>query len=296
MQALAVRYVSARRAEGAWTGDTPRRHSYVLDFFCREVKRLHDVDRPDEVTRHHVVEHLDLKLRPQTRRVKLSVIRCFASWLLAEGHIVEDFTHGIPSPKIPRESLKAWTGDEVAAVLNNVESTRAGLRDRAMILLMVHSGLRRIELHRLDVEHLSLTERSMFVRGKGGHERVTPVPDEAYDALIEMLAGWRYSTGPLFRSSTTGERLCRSTITKIVWRRARAAGIKQLPQDGRSAHGLRRTCGRDVYERCRDLNAVASLLGHANVATAQIYTGSARLEIAREAACGRSYRTRVRRR
>jgi integrase/recombinase XerD len=162
----------------------------------------------------------------------------------------------------------------VAALLNVPRSdTAVGLRDRALLELLYGSGLRVSELVGLDVDDVDLEEGSVRVLGKGGKERDVPIGRFGREAVAAYVTRARpdlesgRARGALLLN-TRGGRLSRQSVNRILGAHARAAGIERRV----TPHSLRHSFATHLLEGGADVRVVQELLGHASVATTQIYT------------------------
>jgi integrase len=228
-------------------------------------------------------------LRPATRRAYVGAVGRFCRWLLIEGHVEADLTAHLVKVREPRRAPRALRADDVARVIAACPSPRA----RASTLLMVQCGLRCVEVSRLDLDDWDDRARTVMVRGKGGHERILPVPDGAAAALDAYVAERGLRPGPLFLATGSkggpDGRLSARWISKQTGRAMTAAGVHRTAHDGRTAHALRHTAATDVLDRCHDLRVVQQMLGHDSLQSTQIYLGRAELGRLREAMAGRAY-------
>ena len=204
----------------------------------------------------------------------LSSVRSFHRFLLREGVADRDPAVGVAQPKLPRSLPHPLTVDEVRRLLDAPDkATPAGQRDRAILELLYGSGLRVSELTGLDVDDLDLEEGSVRVLGKGGKEREVPVGRYGRDAVETYLVRARpvFATGrgrgALFLNQRGG-RLSRQSCDRMVREASRAAGIDRHV----SLHTLRHSYATHLLEGGADVRVVQELLGHASVATTQIYT------------------------
>lgn len=221
---------------------------------------------------------------PATRREYLSRVRGFSRWLIAEGVIATDPTAHVPAIRQPRTVPVTLSESQVAALLAVCPDRRA----RAIVWLLVGVGCRCIEVERMRVEDYDPGRRVVLLRGKGDNEREVPVPSEVCRAIDDHLDRSGRRAGSMFVGERGG--LKSATIGTYVRRWMRDAGIKTTAWDGRSAHGLRRTAGSDVMERCGDVRVVQAMLGHARVeTTARHYLRPVPLDSLRDAMEGRKY-------
>ena len=191
-------------------------------------------------------------------------------------------SRALPTPRVPRVEIdpspaRALAREQLRAVERETDRLRSS-RDRAIMVLLLRTGLRIGELADLDVGDVRLTQRTgeLVVRhGKGDRRRVVPLSRSARKA---MRAWWTdreqhpsrssRDEGPLWLSRT-GQRLSVRSISKLVAAVMSAAGVRE------SAHGLRHTVATQlVREHRRDLVLVADILGHADVKTTRRYARS----------------------
>ena len=203
----------------------------------------------------------------------LSSVRAFHRFLLREGKISSDPTAAVIRPKLPRSLPKPLSVDDVARVLAHPDRSSKGLRDRAVLETLYGAGLRISELVGLDVDDLDLQEGSVRVLGKGGKERDVPIGRYARDAISAYLTRVRpqiataRSRSALFLN-LRGGRLTRQGCAGIVQQHAAGAGIRKQV----SPHTFRHSFATHLLEGGADVRVVQELLGHASVATTQVYT------------------------
>jgi integrase/recombinase XerD len=203
----------------------------------------------------------------------LSSVRAFHRFLLKDGKISSDPTSAVIRPKLPRSLPKPLSVDDVARVLAHPDRSAKGLRDRAVLETLYGAGLRISELVGLDVDDVDLQEGSVRVLGKGGKERDVPIGRYARDAISAYLTRVRpqivtaRSRSALFLN-LRGGRLTRQGCTGIVQQHAAGAGIRKKV----SPHTFRHSFATHLLEGGADVRVVQELLGHASVATTQVYT------------------------
>lgn len=200
----------------------------------------------------------------------LSAARSFYRYLLREGRAARDPAAGLRAPKSRRRLPKSLDPDEAARLLGLEASDGLAVRDRAALELLYSSGLRLAEIVALDLEDLP-GDGTVRVSGKGGKARVVPVgraARAALDAWLPVRAQWARAGERALFLSVRGRRLGPRAIQRLAARRARAQGLGQPLHP----HMLRHACASHVLESSGDLRAVQELLGHASIATTQIYT------------------------
>ena len=185
----------------------------------------------------------------------------------------------ITLPKTVRKQVTFLHYDEVVRLIEQIPlDNEPGLRDRAIIELLFSSGLRVSELVNLNRDHINLARREFMVRGKGQKDRPVFVSMSAAEHVKNYLDARSDSLPALFISysrrlakpSVSGDyrRLSARSIQRMVSHYARLAGITKHV----TPHTLRHSFATDLLMNGADIRSVQSLLGHANIATTQIYT------------------------
>ncbi len=223
---------------------------------------------------------------PTTLGRKLAALRSFFRFLVREGQREADPSVGIPAPRAARRLPRPLAVDDCHVLAEALAKTpregprvragRGALRDRALVELLYGAGIRVGELVALDVRDIDLHRGDVRVWGKGGKERVVPLPAAARNALGEYLDQRRrpgVRSEPLFPSlrSKRGEmprRLDPRDVRRILRRRADRAGVV----DRVSPHRLRHSYATHLLDMGADLRAIQELLGHASLSSTQKYT------------------------
>jgi integrase/recombinase XerD len=263
---------------------TERRLSpHTLDAYGRDVRRfvghmIGEGGAPDRFDRPAYLRFLTalrgegLCARSTARHV--SSIRSFFRWMVREGVLDASPLADARAPKTGRPLPKYMTHSEVSALLDApVKDTPEGLRDRAMLALMYASGLRATEVVTLRMENVDAPAGFLRVVGKGSKERVVPVAPKALADLADYMALGRPAfvrkgaTNALFLSRR-GKAITRQTLWNRIKYWSLIAGIRQ----GISPHTLRHSFAGHLLAGGADLRAVQAMLGHADIATTQIYT------------------------
>jgi len=204
---------------------------------------------------------------------KLSCLRGFYRWMLLDKRIHRDPTLNMESPATWKVLPKSLAVSEVDDMLEratmaaeNQSADAIALRDRAILELLYAAGLRVSELTGLNVADLSLDAGRALVRGKGDKERIVPLGRASIDALETYLKNGRPALAkkpsPRLFLSSRGRPLSRGWVWQLVKRSDQHA----------SPHMLRHSCATHMVERGADLRTVQTLLGHADIATTQVYT------------------------
>ena len=201
---------------------------------------------------------------------ELSVLRAFYRWLLREGETTLNPALGISAPKTGRLLPKVMDVDETARLMEFPGSNAATLCDLAMMELFYSSGLRLSELVDLDLPDLDLADGSVRVTGKGSKTRIVPVGGPAREILAVWLKVRAGLAAPGEMAVFVG-RVGRRVNHRTVQRHLRTASVSQGVTPIHP-HLLRHSFASHLLESSGDLRAVQELLGHADIATTQIYT------------------------
>jgi integrase/recombinase XerC len=213
---------------------------------------------------------------PATRGRKLASLRSFFAFLRREGACRLDPTAGIPGPRSVPRLPDPLPVDECVGLCESAardagDGGARGLRERALLELLYGAGLRVGEVAGLDVRDVDLQRGDVRVLGKGGKERVVPLPAAAREALsawLEARRGPGFLAAPLFTALRSGARLGARDIRRVLAARARRAGIA-----GRvHPHRLRHSYATHLLDMGADLREIQELLGHASLSTTQRYT------------------------
>src|SRR5947208_217680 len=205
---------------------------------------------------------------------KAACLRSFYRHLRRENLLDSDPTAALSSPRRGKRLPEVLTRGEVQALLAAPKgSDPASLRDRALLEVMYACGLRASEVIGLEVSDVDIEDGLLRARGKGSKERVVPVGRAALSALRNYLAEGRPKLVRMAPErglfvNFRGQSLTRQGLYKIVRRHAVSAGLA----DRMSPHTLRHTFATHLLSGGCDLRSVQEMLGHADVATTQLYT------------------------
>ena len=204
----------------------------------------------------------------------LSAVRGLYRFLLAAGEIQHDPTEHLESPRPPRRLPRTLSVEDAAALVESPDlSAPEGLRDRAMLELLYASGLRASECLTLRLEDLNIMAGYVTATGKGSRQRLVPVGAQAlkwverYAVTSRPAFIKRSDPGALF-VNRYGRSLSRQALWVMIKRAGKRAGLRATV----SPHTLRHSFASHLLERGADLRSVQAMLGHADIATTQIYT------------------------
>ncbi len=260
----------------------------TLDAYGRDLADLatdlkdQGVGRPELVTVEHLVEHVRglhrvRGLQPSSVARHLATLRVFFRFLLANGLIARDPTRLLETPTRWRRLPGVLSPRKMKALLAapTPDAGRLWLRDKAILELMYAAGLRASEVGTIELQEYNATLGVLLVTGKGSRQRLVPVGAPARDATDRYVAELRPTLArwPDGRDrqrlllSNTGRPLERIAVWQIVRRNAQLAGLGDV-----HPHMLRHSFATHLLAGGADLRTVQELLGHADIATTQIYT------------------------
>jgi len=204
----------------------------------------------------------------------LVAIKMFYRFLVQERLAKEDVSGVIESPKLIRGLPDVLNSDEIDKLLAGPDiRDNIGIRDRAALELMYASGMRVSEMVELTREGVNLDIGFIKCRGKGDKERIVPIGRKSREAVTRYLEKVRPALvkgkeDPHLFISRLGKKISRQTFWKMIKRYARRARIKKEI----TPHTLRHSFATHLLEHGADLRVVQEMLGHADIATTQLYT------------------------
>ena len=278
VEVLLDRFVDAMWLEHGLARNTLESYRRDVRQFAVDIqpKTLQDVQRADVSAYLHRCFIAQVNTRSTVRH--LSSLRRFYAWAVRESLLTENPLSGLDTPRLPRSLPKSFGEADVEALLAATEGNDAlAQRDKALLEVLYATGLRVSELVSLRLRQLNRDAGVVRVMGKGGKERLVPLGEMALQALDRYLTSARltmlaqHSSDYVFVSAR-GKPITRQACWYLIKRRARQAGLVQLP----SPHGLRHAFATHLINHGADLRVVQLLLGHADISTTQIYTHVAR--------------------
>lgn len=219
-------------------------------------------------------QRTERKLASASMKMIIVALRHFFAHLKREGLIERDLLPALDLPRLDRNLPDTLSEAEVSQLLSvELPDNPLGLRDRALLEVLYASGLRASEITGLRLENILHEERLLRVIGKGNRERLVPVGEKAITAIERWLARGR----PLLVKSKTGgevflgdhgRRLTTARIWQIVQEMTKLSGLQKKIWP----HLLRHSFATHLLSHGADLRAIQEMLGHASLATTQIYT------------------------
>jgi integrase/recombinase XerD len=252
--------------------------AHTLDAYSRDLRdfgdfaagRIEQADR--ESLRLYLSDLAQRGLAPRTVARRLSALRQFFHFLVTDGRTATDPTQGVDSPSLGRPLPKVLAEQAVETLLDAARRAEgiAGRRAEALLELLYASGLRISELVGLPVATVARGQTTLIVRGKGGKERMIPLGLPACRAVeIWLTLRQPKHSRWLFPGKGASGHLSREAVALLLKRLAVTAG---LPASTVSPHVLRHSFASHLLAGGADLRSLQQMLGHADIATTQIYT------------------------
>jgi len=244
-----------------------------LDFLEKSGRQEpSDVNPTDIAAFMAILQKLDIG--PRSRARCLSAIRMFHKFLMIENYADCNPATIIEAPRTLHKLPQFLDGREVDALFASCLGERGeDLRDRAMLELLYATGLRVSELVNLKLREVNLDSGYLMTVGKGNKERLVPIGESARVRVAAYLGTVRQRVDPLRQNpyiflSRLGGAMSRQAFWNIIKKRAKMAAIRK----NISPHTLRHSFATHLLENGADLRSVQIMLGHADLASTQIYT------------------------
>ncbi|HEX3098702.1 MAG TPA: tyrosine recombinase XerC [Usitatibacter sp.] len=228
-----------------------------------------------ELTSHDIRRFVSMLhgkgLSPRSLARVLSAWRGFFDWLVRRKDAAANPCVGVRPPKAPKRLPDALSPDEAVRLVSVEDRSPLGLRDRALFELAYSSGLRVSELTGLDLEALDRSTGEVRVTGKGAKTRIVPVGRHALEAIAAWLPARTEIANTGVRALFVGPSGARMNAREVQRRIKRQATIAGIAADVHP-HMLRHSFASHVLQSSGDLRAVQEMLGHASIASTQVYT------------------------
>jgi integrase/recombinase XerD len=251
----------------------------ALESFAAWMDKNHTALEPGLVVKNHIRAYLraqrtEKRLASSSMKIIVVALRHFFAYLTREGLITHDLLSALDLPRLDRLLPEMLSEQDVERLLSvEMPDTPLGLRDRALLEVLYASGLRAGEIVGLRLENYLREEKLLRVIGKGNRERVVPIGEKAMLALELWLAKGRPllvkpKTGGEIFLGEHGRRLTTARVWQIVQQMAKLAGLQKRVWP----HLLRHSFATHLLGHGADLRAIQEMLGHASLATTQVYT------------------------
>lgn len=259
--------------------------AYVRLFFVyleerENVRRIEDI-RPEHITAYHTyLQYAQLKkegyFSSATVCARLGTVKTFFKVMYDERLISVDYTPGIILPK-RRKSLPRHvpSEQEIKTLLDSIAAADPiTTRDRALLELLYATGIRSEEARSIQLDQLDITEKTLFVNGKGSKDRIVPVGGWVIPYLREYLEAARPKLVnpreplPLLFLSKNGRMITSCNLNDLIRKYCKRAGIEKRI----TPHSFRHACATHLLKGGADIRYVQELLGHADLSSTQIYT------------------------
>ena len=254
--------------EKGYSEKTIREYSYDLQMF-KSFSEEKPIEKCTTTDLRRFFLHLkrDKLYAPRSLHRKICSLKSFYKFLKKEAFIANNPAESIESPKIPKSLPKTISIEEAFSLLNAPKN----LRDRTVLYLLYGTGIRVSELSDLNIENLDLKNRLIrIVEGKGGKDRLIPLPDLLVPILEEYLLSRRNDkdTAALILNRS-GQRLTSRSIQRLVKKYK-----EQLNMEDKKVtpHTLRHAFATHLLANSVDIRVIQELLGHASLSTTQLYT------------------------
>jgi len=270
---LINRFLQAQAAEKAAAANSLLAYETDLHLTARQIDT--DFREMDAHDLRRLIKGWEAEgLLPRTRARRLSTLRQFMSWMVADGYRTDNPVQFLDSPKLPESLPKSLGEEEVLGLLAAARKLPPpdDLRMEAALELLYAGGLRISELLGLKIQDIAPQKSALMITGKGGKERLVPITELALQRALDWLA-FRDKDGPIPHTdqllSGRDREMNRQSFSLLLKKIARIAGIDASRV---SPHILRHSFATHMLNRGADLRTLQALLGHADIATTQIYT------------------------
>jgi integrase/recombinase XerD len=281
LEELIKRYLQYVTVEKGLSRNSIEAYQRDLTYYHKFLKLRH-IDALRSITEKAVFDYLVSRRQGNLQAASIAralvSIRNFHQFLLQENIFSHDPTENLDAPKIEKHLPKTLSGAQVETLLNQPDlSAVLGLRDRTILEVMYASGLRISEIIKLEEDNIDLSVAYVRCFGKGGKERIVPLGKTAIQFLKQYKRSIRpklLKPGQLTKDlfiSQQGSGFSRTGLWKVIKKYGQQAGIPKL-----TPHLLRHSFATHLLEHGADLRSIQEMLGHASIATTQIYTSIAK--------------------
>jgi len=252
---------------------TAKDYSYKLRAFIKFCLKS-KVSQLEDIGTDHIrgfIVHMQQSNSPKSVNGYFKVVQSFFGWLVYEGRLESNTTQRVKAPKVPHKIVKIFRPDHIRDILLLCgDGTKTGVRNKAMVLVLLDTGLRLSELVRIQVDDIDIKRGIITVMGKGAKQRVVGICKATIKAIIEY---YESSAGehPQLWLTEEGKPLTYEGISSIFKTLKRRAGFKDVRL---SAHIFRHTSGTMALLNGATQREVQDLLGHSTPRMTQEYTAN----------------------
>jgi len=245
-------------------------YDYILNTYSVEdIKKVTHF-----MIRSWLVNMMQNGMSPKTVNRKFSALRTYFIFLKRNGKISTNPTKKVIPPKIPKRLPKVVRKSEMDKLLDDIvfEENFSGYRNKLIISLLYNTGMRRAELINLKDSSFDFINNTVKVLGKGNKERIIPLTDEVTELLKKYmeLRNEKFERSQFEYTLVTGRG--KKLYPRFVYDVVKTNLSKVSPVQKRSPHILRHSIATHLADGEVDLNAIKTMLGHANLSATQIYT------------------------
>lgn len=256
----------------AYTKDIETMFAFAQDRGCNELSDIGIME-----LRGWLAGQRTQGLSAATLARRATAVRTFFAWALVQGHIEHDPADALVIPKVGKRLPNVLAQNQAESVMERAalradDDSPTHIRDRAILEILYASGIRVGELVGLDINDIDESRRTLKVTGKGNKQRVVPygaIADEALTDYVKrarpMLANEHSGTAVFLgaRGKRIDQRVVRTMVTQV---------LASLDVPDLTPHGFRHTAATHLLEGGADIRTVQEMLGHASLATTQLYT------------------------
>lgn len=265
-----VRYLSLEKRFSLHTVQAYKNDLLEFESFISQNFQVALIDVSHNFIRSWVVALMENAISPRSVRRKISTLSGFYKYLIIRNVLSSSPVDKVPLPKLPKK-LPVFVEENTMNFLFDSSfftSDEIGVRDKAVILLIYHTGMRLSELISVKLSGLDFVKNTVKVLGKRNKERILPFSFEINETLKLYLSYREVLGGDYLFVTPKGEKM----YPKLVYRIVHNYLSKVSSLNKTSPHVLRHTFATHLLNNGADLNSIKELLGHANLSATQIYT------------------------
>ncbi|MBP6892364.1 tyrosine-type recombinase/integrase [Candidatus Babeliales bacterium] len=285
MDELVLKFQDYLVSEKCVASNTLEAYNRDITQFLDFLKKNHNIDQLAQVSSNHVKDFLkhmrqEMELGPKSASRKLSALKTLANYL-SRYHDFVPFTNGVMFPQLPKQLPRHLTQEQMQSLFEaaDLDISLPGQRNKVMLSLLYVCGMRVSELVELKTTNLNFEEKCLQVCGKGGKERIIPLPPELITLLqVYLIKIHSHLIGPVGKRQTEFlfpvlyagkvDHITRQAFWRIVKDIAKKSGLMHRI----SPHVLRHSLATHLLKRGANLRHLQTLLGHEKINTVQIYT------------------------